>query len=363
MPTTLLNIYSRSSPCYILLLHRLTSQFYDTLIISNMSTQLQTCRQIAPYTGRSILDVFSVEIFHEVFNELLTLRTVDRLSFALTCRQARGVVMEWSREAYSYHKGGPIDGLTKIMLDPALERPFFYRSELRKEIRWRYFKTHPIDQYQDFSFRLGQRIIFHNWNTSKDYQEGKNSDKIECCQLYQRVIYSIMNQSPPSHLRGSRDIIFEKDPTRSNRSSLKQPSPLYTSSDGTSPPIVPQLSMLATTFLMDPWLFLYPEAQRTCIGCSAALKQPRTSLTCEDRHDLDIKDVLREFFICSDYPGCYSLDDLVCQQTYVRKLQEGYLPEIGLQCCRLYWHCQEHVRQARNSLQEMDAVEGPNKDC
>ena len=259
-----------------------------------MPNAIQTDLEIAPYKCGRIFDVLPLEIIYEVFSEDI-LCPIDRLSFALISRQALETTKSWHREDVRH------DNMTGGL--------FSSRSSYDDPIGY-----HVTDTFQHLS-------------------------------LYERIRSRMAWQRPLSGPRGYADIYRTLGYSRHNSQALEGQNYLINFSDQALPPPHREFSILATTFLKDPWLFLYPGCQRTCIACPELLEHSPTSITLQERLNLQTADIIRTFFVCSEYPQCYYPDLTIRQHTFVQKQREGYMPWSDIQFCRLYWQCQKLVRR------------------
>ena len=115
----------------------------------------------------------------------------------------------------------------------------------------------------------------------------------------------------------------------------------------TNPSIQEQLNILALTSLHVLWLFLGIFQERTCIGCISRPRLMGKQVRCESIYDLPSWRIIDDFFGCVTKPEFYEPRRADCKDSYVRRMQKGDVPDIGLQCSRVYWECQAKMKLHR----------------
>ena len=263
-------------------------------------------------TSRQRLTILDLpQDVHAIIFEFRDVRPVDRLAYGLTCHMALQIVKDWRGHV-------PVPQMLTVRLDP---RPSDDAG---------------CANYKEYHNRVRNTIKRLNRNSWKDlnYFWGRNPRG-----TFSNDINTFMRFRGAGHWL----VTYRLWTRRSSRIDYCEPEPLYPCQGYGG--IIRQLSTLVATFLMDPWLFLTPGLDRRCIGCPKTVPTAEAS-SYSQRHELGFDGVILEFFTCADYPGCYRVGDRRCQQSYVRRLQEGDLPATGTECCRLYWRSQANIKEA-----------------
>lgn len=268
---------------------------------------------IPPLPSRNIINVLPQDIFNTMF-EVEGIRPMHRLAFGLTCRTARKLLIEWRRCDQSNLLLPKARRVSVEEIDSPDEELTSLDLECRAKICSGELN---VNEAQLFLYKV---VHAQNHNIC-DYLTTGNKDVT--CWILRIDICDQLSEGEPWD--------------------LKEPEALG-HDESWAPSMHVRLMFLAVTFLERPWLFLAVSKPRMCVGCPSIVSSLQSSVNCQELHDMPMWRVIQKFFICKEYPDCYDPCKNECQKTYIRRLQEGDIPEIGMLACRVYWQCQYDMR-------------------
>ena len=266
--------------------------------------------------AENVLEMLPSEIIFYVF-EQGNIWPIDRLAFGFTCRKARDLLIEWRGARPS------VSHLTHFQQQNVPEPADLNTSAENR-------------QSEDFIVRFFEIDAWMNARRLIDNVRWKRT-RCSFCPILVRHVHTLANMSWERTFLGNPipcSLPFE---CRDEKDVLKLQ--LFA--------LEGHHRILAMSFLLYPWMFLTGRGKRRCIGCPKIVSEFASEVCCAARHKLDVGGVLNRYFTCSNYPRCYQPQSLevAWKATFIGRMLEGVVPDVGIQMCREYWKAQKECEQ------------------